>query len=349
MRAIVAHAPHDLRLDEREAAGDPGPGEVRLRLAVGGICGSDLHYYHNGGFGTVRLREPMILGHEVSGTVEALGKGVSKLAIGDIGALNPSRACGHCEECRRGLPNQCLDMVFNGSAMRFPHVQGLFRETLTVPEAQLIKAEGVADASLLALAEPFAVCLHAARRAGDLFGRTVVVFGCGPIGCLAVAAAKLAGAAKIVACDVHDAPLKIAEALGADRLVNTAANPGDLDDLKAGKGRTDCVFECSGHPGALAAALEILRPRGRLVTVGLGGAIEVPMSLVVTKEIEAVGSFRFDEEFAVAVNLIASGRADLSPLVTHRMPAARAIEAFDLASDRSQAMKIHLDLQDWDG
>ena len=135
MKAIVAHGPHDLRIEERPDPGAPGAGEVRLRVQSGGICGSDLHYYHHGGFGTIRIKEPMILGHEASGIVEELGAGVSGLAIGDRIAINPSRPCENCEYCRRDMRNHCLDMVFSGSAMRFPHVEGMFREVLVVPAA----------------------------------------------------------------------------------------------------------------------------------------------------------------------------------------------------------------------
>ena len=137
MKALVIHAAHDLRLEERDAA-DPGPGEVRLRLAVGGVCGSDLHYYHHGGFGAVRLREPMILGHEVSAHVESLGVGVTGLDVGDLVAVSPSRPCGACRYCLEGLPNQCLNMRFYGSAMPFPHIQGAFRQMLVADAGQCV-------------------------------------------------------------------------------------------------------------------------------------------------------------------------------------------------------------------
>jgi len=342
MRAIVAHAPHDLRLDEVPDASAPAAGEVRVRMAVGGICGSDLHYYHSGGFGTVKLREPMILGHEVSAIVEEVGSGVDDLRRGDVVALNPSRPCGRCEQCRRGLRNECLDMIFNGSAMRMPHAQGLFREEMVVPRAQLIAVEGNKDPGLIALAEPFAVCLHAASRAGSLLGATVLVSGCGPIGCLTMAAARLAGASRIIACDIVPEPLKIASRLGADEVVDVSAHPSKLDRYKLAKGRIDVAFDCSGHPSALATALDCLRPRGKLVAVGLGGPIQFPLPTVVTKEIDVVGSFRFDEEFARAVHLISAGLVDLSALLSHTLPFESARSAFDLAGDRTQAMKVQI-------
>ena len=342
MRAVVAHAPHDLRIEDRPEVSEPGEGEVRVRVAAGGICGSDLHYYHQGGFGTVRIREPMILGHEVSAVVDAVGAGVSGLSKGDLVAVNPSMPCGTCEECQRGLHNHCHDMVFRGSAMRFPHAQGMFRETMLVAAHLLHPVGPGVDAGLAALAEPLAVCLHAVKRAGSLLGKSVLVSGCGPIGCLTIAAARHAGAARVIACDVVEAPLKIAERLGADEAVLSGPDATGLDRYKAGKGKLDVAFDCSGHPAAVETAIACLRPRGTLVAVGLGGSMPFPLPAVVVKELDVVGSFRFDAEFGEAVRLIASGRLDLSPLISHTFPVDRAIEAFDLASDRNRAMKVQL-------
>ena len=131
MRAVVIHAEKDLRV-EPTTAPELGPRDVRVRIEAGGICGSDLHYYLHGGFGTIRVREPMILGHEIAGRVEAIGGEVSRVKPGDRVAVNPSRACGHCRYCQMGLQQHCTDMLFYGSAMRFPHVQGGFRDVLVV-------------------------------------------------------------------------------------------------------------------------------------------------------------------------------------------------------------------------
>ncbi len=135
MRAIVIHQAKQVRIEEREFR-KPGPGEVLVKIATGGICGSDLHYFNHGGFGTVKLKEPMILGHEVAGHVEELGDGVDDLKVGDLVAVSPSRPCGRCAYCLTGLPNHCADMRFYGSAMPFPHIQGAFRERLVADRAQ---------------------------------------------------------------------------------------------------------------------------------------------------------------------------------------------------------------------
>jgi L-idonate 5-dehydrogenase len=227
-------------------------------------------------------------------------------------------------------------MHFNGSAMRFPHVQGLFRERLVVPAARAVPVNG--SFALAALCEPFAVCLHAAARAGSLLGARVLVSGSGPIGCLTVLAARVAGAAEVVVTDVSDAPLRVARDLGADRAVNVAAAPGDV-----GTG-FDAGFECSGNGQALLAALKALRSGGRLVLVGLAGEATLPIAAVVTTEVEVLGSFRFDIEFAIAAELISRGRVDPSPVITHTLPMCRAEEAFLLASDRARAMKVQLNL-----
>ncbi|RYH12305.1 L-idonate 5-dehydrogenase [Tropicimonas sp. IMCC6043] len=342
MKAVVIHAPHDLRIEEIDAAPAAGAGEVKVAIARGGICGSDLHYYHDGGFGTVRIKQPMALGHEVSGVVTELGAGVTGLAVGDKVAVNPSRPCGECEFCKKDMRHECLDMRFNGSAMRMPHEQGLFRAEVTVPAELAVRVSPETDLGLAALSEPFSVCLHAVNQAGALLGRRVLISGSGPIGCLCVAAAKLAGAAEIIVTDITPAPLKIAAAMGADRCIDLSAEPEALDALRQNKGRIDCVFECSGAAPALKTACEVVRPGGQIVTVGLGSEPVLPLSLVVTKEIRLAGSFRFDHEFAVAADLIDRGRVDLAPVLTGDFPMEDAVAAFDFASDKAKAMKVQL-------
>ena len=226
MKAIVAHGAKDLRIEDRPVEA-PGPGEIRLRLATGGVCGSDLHYYNHGGFGTVRLKEPMILGHEVSAYVEELGAGVSCFAVGQLVAVSPSRPCRSCRYCQEGLHNQCLNMRFYGSAMPFPHIQGAFRESLVADQLQCVAADGLTPGEA-AMAEPLAVVLHATRRAGEMLGKRVLVTGCGPIGVLSILAARRAGAAEIVATDLSDFTLSLAAKVGADRLINTAKEPDAL-------------------------------------------------------------------------------------------------------------------------
>jgi L-idonate 5-dehydrogenase len=339
-RAAVIHAAHDLRI-EPYAVPPTGPDEVRVRVRAGGICGSDLHYFHAGGFGTVRVREPMVLGHEVAGVVEAVGANVTHVRPGDPVAVNPSLPCGHCRFCLAGMANHCLDMRFYGSAMRTPHVHGGFREVLVCHASQAVPAPMPLERA--AFAEPLSVCLHAARQAGNLFGARVLVTGAGPIGALCVLVARHAGAREVVATDILAAPLAMAKRLGADAALDLRADPEALAPYGAEKGRFDAAFECSGNGAALAGAIPVVRPGGTIVQVGLGGAeTSVPLNAIVAKEIALRGTFRFHEEFSHAVDILARGAIDVGPLLTETVPLAEAERAFALASDRTRAMKVQL-------
>ncbi|MGP9798925.1 L-idonate 5-dehydrogenase [Halomonas sp. 86] len=345
MLTIKIHKAHDLRVEEEPDATPPGQHEVTVTISRGGICGSDLHYYHQGGFGQVRLREPMTLGHEVSGMVSAVGDGVTDLRVDDKVAINPSIPCEKCTYCHQGLFNQCDDMRFFGSAMRFPHQQGLFRQTITIDRQQLVALPGDIDLTHAACAEPLAVCLHAVGQAGALEGKRVLISGCGPIGCLTAMLAAHAGAKEVIVTDMHEAPLKIARQMGAMRTINVSSSPEELQSLAKGKGALDVIIECSGSPQALGAALEVVRPRGTIVTVGLGGAVNLEMNLVVAKEINIKGTFRFDKEFKQAVELIGSKRINVAPLITSVLPMANAEQAFELAARRDRAMKVQIDFE----
>jgi L-idonate 5-dehydrogenase len=341
MKAVVCHSAGDLRIDELPET-PPGEGEVRVRIAAGGICGSDLHYFRHGGFGAVRLREPMVLGHEVAGTVEAVGPGVEALRPGRRVAVNPSRPCLACACCREAKFNHCLDMRFFGSAMRFPHVAGGFAQSVTVAARQAVPVADRLTIAEAAMAEPLSVGLHAVRRAGPLLGKRVLVTGCGPIGSLAIAAALHAGAREVVAADIAALPLATALAMGASRAVNLAENPDGLAPDKAGKGSFDVMFEASGSEAALCGALEAMRPGGIVVQMGNGADMTLPISFIVGREIELRGTFRFHEEFELAVALMGEGRIDVKPVLSRTIPFERAREAFELAGDRNRAMKVQL-------
>jgi L-idonate 5-dehydrogenase len=344
MDALVIHAAGDLRIEDVPTA-PVGPNQLRVRVRYGGICGSDLHYFHHGGFGTVRVKEPMVLGHEVAGVIEELGADVSGFAAGDRIAVSPSRPCGACRFCQRGLQNHCLDMRYYGSAMRTPHVQGAFRRELVIETHQAHRlAAGVSDREG-AMAEPLSVALHAVQRAGPLLGARVLVTGCGPIGALLIVAARRAGAAHIVATDVGSFPLRSAVKVGADEAINVADEPQALARFAAEKGQFDVLFEASGNARALTGAFDVLRPRGVIVQVGLGGDMALPVNTIVAKEFDLRGAFRFHEEFALAVELLNKGLVDVKPLISATVPYRDAGRAFALASDRTQAMKVLLDFE----
>ena len=341
MQGVIIHAPKDLRI-EPVAVDEPGPNEVRVRIEYGGICGSDLHYYHNGGFGAIRLQEPMALGHETAGTIDAVGSGVKGLQAGMRVALNPSCPCGTCKFCRIGQPTHCLNMHYFGSAMRFPHAQGMFRQMLVLDQAQVFAIPDSLSMSEAANAEPLSVALHAVRQAGSLIGKKVLITGCGPIGALIVIAARYGGASEIVVTDVSDFPLQIAAGIGASSAINVARNPDALGDFGADKGYFDVLFEASGNEMAFRSGLDAVRPHGRVVQLGLGGDMSVPVNTIVTKELQVVGSFRFEAEFGYAVDIMSKGLIDVKPVITQALPFEQASEAFDLASDRANAMKVQL-------
>jgi len=341
MKAIVCHAPEDLRLDSFETDA-LGAHQLQVDVAYGGICGSDLHYYHHGGFGTVRIKEPMVLGHEVSGIVRVVGNAVQNYKAGQRIAISPSRPCGQCQYCQKGQHNHCLDMRFFGSAMRFPHVQGAFRQTLVIDASQAHPLNDSLSLSLAALAEPLSVGLHAIQRAGSVFGKQVLVTGCGPIGTLLIGALRRAGAARIVAVDIADKPLECARAMGADETINIAKNSEALAPFAVNKGVFDVMFEASGNDRALRSGLDVVAPRGVIVSIGLGGDSTLPLNQLVGKELELRGTFRFHEEFAVAVRFLNEGLIDGRPVISHVMDFDDAIHAFELASDKSQAMKVQI-------
>lgn len=340
MKSLVIHGPKDLRVEEQNV-GTPGPGEVQIKMAAGGICGSDLHYYNHGGFGAIKLREPMVLGHEVSGHISALGEGVDTLKVGQLVAVSPSRPCNTCKFCLEGVQNQCLNMRFYGSAMPFPHIQGAFRQVLNADASQCAVADGLTPGEA-AMAEPLAVCLHATRKAGNLVGKSVLVTGCGPIGILSILCARRAGADHIVATDLSDFTLAKAQEAGADQVINMAQTPDGLDPFTADKGTFDVLFECSGAAPALTAAIQAMRPGGVIMQLGLGGDMSLPMMAITAKELTLKGSFRFHTEFNTGVSLMQKGLIDVKPLITHTVGIDDAVAGFELASDRSRAVKAQI-------
>jgi L-idonate 5-dehydrogenase len=340
MKTIVIHAAKDLRIETQDGEA-VGPGQVQVRLAAGGICGSDLHYYNHGGFGTIRLKEPMILGHEVAGHITALGAGVEHLKVGQLVGVSPSRPCYDCKYCREGSHNQCLNMRFYGSAMPFPHIQGAFREVLVADARQCVAADGL-SAGEAAMAEPLAVTLHATRRAGEMLGKSVLITGCGPIGVLSILAARRAGADLIVATDLSDFTLAMAKKAGADIAINVAREPEALDVYKTHKGTFDVLYECSGAQPALVSAIGAMRPGGTIMQLGLGGDMTLPMMQITAKELALKGSFRFHAEYATAISLMQKNLIDVKPLISETVKLDDAVKGFELANDRSKAMKVQI-------
>lgn len=342
-RACVLHAQQDVRIETQDV-GEIGAHQVLVRMGAGGVCGSDIHYFWDGGIGTIRVSEPIILGHEVAGTVQSVGNGVTRVKPGDKVALNPSQACGTCRYCREGQRHQCLNMQFFGSAMLTPHSQGGFRDLMVIDEA---RCESVGESVSLgeaACVEPLSVAVHAVNQAGgSLMGKRVLVTGVGPIGALVVAMARYSGALEIVATDLSEAPLKAAAAMGADIVINGRLEPQRLvADYSADKGAFDVAFECSAAAVVLKQVFSVIRPRGTVVQVGVMGETPIPMNALVGKEISLVGTHRANAEFATAARLIRERRVDVRPIITDTLPMERIDEAFSMARDRSSHMKVQL-------
>lgn len=341
-RVCRLYAKGDLRV-ETDSVEQPGPGEVLVNIGRGGICGSDLHYFLDGGFGPVRVQEPIIMGHEFAGVVEELGPDIENLEVGDRVGINPSQPCGSCCYCLESLPQHCLNMRFIGSAFRLPHEQGGFREKMIVNARQCVKGDPDTPLAELACAEPLSVCLHAAKNAGPLEGKKVLVNGAGPIGALAVAVAKFQNAQEIVVVDLFGKTLSVALQMGAGQVLDIARNSSVLDDYARDKGYFDTVFECSAAQAAMGNIFRVVRPCGSIVQVGVTGELQVPINALVGKEITWTGSHRFHAEYADAVALISAGRIDVSPIITDVYPMEEIMTALESAADRSRSVKVQLD------
>jgi len=336
--ALVIHAKSDLRADAIQTPA-PGADEVRLTMAWGGICGSDLHYFLHGGVGASVVRDPMVLGHEVSGTVERVGADVSDFKPGDAVAIHPAQPCLTCPECQADRRHLCRNTRFLGSAAHRPHTNGGFRTHMIVKARQLRHLPPGLDLQRAAMAEPFSVALHAVARAGDVRGKSTFVQGAGPIGALIVAALKHKGAARIVVSDLQDFPLEIARKLGADEGWN-AGQPMPEEEF-------DVVFEATGVGAALPGAIARTRRGGILVQVGMfpPGDVAVPLAQIISREIDYRGTFRFDHEFDDALTVLAQRPQIFDVLVTHRFDLSSFEAAFAIAGDRRCASKVLLNLQ----
>ncbi len=343
MRALQIHAAKDLRLADiavRPLEAD----EVRVAVKSGGICGSDLAYYFKGRVGDFALQEPMTLGHEVAGEVVEVGERVETPAVGDAVAVNPSRPCMVCRDCLSGRSNLCRNVLFYGSAARMPHVQGAFSELAIARADQCHVIPTSMPPSIAAMSEPLAVALHAVKRAGDLLGRNVVIAGAGPIGLLVALAAMQAGAGSISIFDLANPPLEKALEIGVDRAYCVSGANDPLKPFEANKGAFDVAFEATGALPALASLLRVTRPGGRVVQIGMlpPGEVAVAANLLMAQEIDYLGSFRFHEEYEMAVHFLTTSKIDVAPLITAEFALSEATKAFETAADREQAIKVQI-------
>lgn len=335
MRAYVIHGPGDLRLDERPEYA-LGAHQVRLALAYGGICGSDLHYFAAGRAGNSVLRDPMVLGHELSGRVVEIGSAVTDLAVGTPVAINPALSCGDCRMCRAGRTNLCFSMRYLGSAAWRPHTQGGFAERPVFDRSQCVALPDNTDLARAALAEPYAVAAHAVNRAGVADAR-VLITGGGTIGALSAIAALRGGAASVTVADIEPAARERMAGL-ADVAVLNAADDDAIAAIVADPA-FDVAIEAAGAAPALNLAMACVEPGSRVVQVGFVPSAGVDLNRLITREIELLGSYRFVDEFDAAVAAVtADDRLAAAITATHAFADAEA--AFASAADKTRHLKV---------
>ncbi|CAN7396662.1 L-idonate 5-dehydrogenase [Arthrobacter sp. LjRoot78] len=336
--AVVAHAAGDLRIEDVILTA-PARDESVVEVCYGGICGSDLHYWLHGAAGESILRAPLVLGHEISGTViRAAADGTGPVA-GTPVAVHPATPGPGAARYPADRPNLSPGCTYLGSAARFPHTDGAFSRYVNLPARMLRALPGGLSLRTAALIEPASVAWHAVSRAGDVSGKTALVIGSGPIGALAAAVLKRAGAGRIVAVDMHARPLEIAAAVGADEVLAAS----DAEAIAAVE--ADVVIESSGNHHGLASAIQGAARGGTVVMVGLlpTGPQPVLISLAITRELELKGSFRFNDEIDDVIAALADGTLFVDPVITHEYPVEAALEAFGVARNSAESGKVLLD------
>jgi len=335
---IVAYAANDLRVEPIPLR-EPGEDETVVEVAYGGVCGSDLHYWMHGAAGESILRAPMVLGHEVVGTVVQAAANGSGPGIGTPVAVHPSTPVEDgITRYPADRPNLSPAGTYLGSAARFPHCDGAFVKYATLPSRMLRPLPDGLSRRDAALVEPASVAWHAVSRAGDVQGTSALVIGAGPIGALIVAVLKRAGATAITVVDMHPFPLDTARAVGATRTL-LATEADEIASVQA-----DVVVESSGSHRGLASAIRGATRGGRVVMVGLlpSGDQPVPISLAITRELELVGAFRFNDEIDEVIAALADGSLYVDPVVTHEFGVAEALQAFAVARDSATSSKVLL-------
>jgi len=348
-KTSVMHAIRDLRWESRQVP-SPGPLEVRVKIARVGVCGSDLHYYTHGRIGNFIVERPIVLGHEVSGTVEAIGEGVTRHKVGDRVALEPGVPCRRCEYCKRGEYNLCPAMHF----MATPPADGALSEYLNWPEDFACGIPDHISLEAAALLEPLAVGVWAAKRGEVKMGHSVVVLGAGPIGCTTLQAAKAAGATTLIAVDLEPFRLEMARKVGATHVIN-ARQEDVLERIRdittrSGLPRShagvDVAFETAGSVATCRMAIAAPRPGGVTVLVGLPPDPLVPLDIVsaASRETQIRGLFRYANCYPAALALVASGAVDLDVLITQRYKFADTQAALEFADrDKTTSVKVMLE------
>ena len=328
-QALLAK-PHEVAV-RPAAVPEPGPLQVLVEVAAVGICGSDVHYFDHGRIADFVVREPLVLGHEASGTIRAVGAEVTDRTPGQRVALEPQETCGRCRECQSGRYNLCPQVRFFAT----PPVHGAFAQYVLL---DAIRAHPVPDElsdEAAALIEPLSVAVWAAHKVAVAPGDRVLVIGAGPVGLLCADVARARGAAWVGISDTNDHRLAVAADRGANQAVNALAGPlaDQIDPV-------DVVLECSGATPAVQAAFTVAAPAARIVLVGLGApAIELPVATIQIRELTVTGTFRYANTYPAAIALAASGAVDLDSLVTARFGLEQVAEALSASKTDPHTLK----------
>jgi (R,R)-butanediol dehydrogenase / meso-butanediol dehydrogenase / diacetyl reductase len=327
MRAAVYYGPRDIRIED-VAEPEPGPGQVLLDVSRNGICGSDLHTYVGSSTGGAAMHVPgVVLGHEFSGTVRALGDGIDDLSIGTAVAVAPIEYCGSCWSCRHSWPHMCRRLALYGG-YRLPLHGGLAPQVCVSRRSVFAVPEGL-DVSHAALAEPLSVAVHAVRRAPATLGATVMVLGAGPIGLGVLQAVIAGGAAATIVTDPSPARRAAAARFGAAAVIDPVVE----DPMTAVRDVTghglDIVFDTTAVHSALHQGVVALRPRGTLVSVaGWQEPARIDMGRAMVKEIDIRFSMTYepDVDFPVTLAMLASGAFDADALISDHIPLDRVVD-----------------------
>ena len=326
MRRVRLHGAHDLRLHV-EARPEQVPGEVLLRVNAVSVCGSDMHYYHEGGIGPAVIRRPMTPGHEFAATVIGKTGEAYGLADGTLVAVDPAQHCGQCEQCHAGYPNLCPNVHFLGS----PGVDGGLAEYISVPPSTLYPVPASFSPALTALLEPLGVAIHAMdiTRIKPMSG--VVVLGAGPIGLMIAQVARVCGASHVRVVEPRAARRAQALALGADSVHEDIS---EILKLTGGRGE-DYVLEATTSPDAPEQAAQVARIGGRVTLVGIPDGDHFHMSAANARRKALIIklSRRMGHVYPRAIKLVQQGRVDIESIATHHYDMEGAVQAFKDAYD----------------
>ncbi len=337
MRSLQLVAPRTLEPRDIPDPPDPGPGEVLVRIRAVGICGSDMHHYLEGSLAGTTAPYPSILGHEPAGEIAGAGAGVENLKTGTRVAVEPAITCGKCEPCLGGRQNICETSIF----MSGPQLPGLLREYAVVPQRNVTVIPGDMDFPTATVAEPLAVLLHSLELAKLQLGETVAVMGAGPIGLLAVAVSKLAGAASIVVADEIPERLALAKKMGADAVVDFSKESvaDAVRDVTGGKG-AHVIFDAAGKPESINNGLESARAGARMVVIGIPSQQQAPVNFWrgLDREITIHVQKRSNGADHQAIEMLQRKLIDTSALLTHRFPLEDGAKAFEAVAHYSDGV-----------